>query len=97
MHKNITVFLPEYHIEVSLLLKANLTLTEVMLFKFLLQGKSIPDIATYRRRSPKTISAQKLQLYKKLGIKNDVMFWREVIFKCQPTINYLPNYKYKNL
>ncbi|CAD5780864.1 helix-turn-helix domain-containing protein [Escherichia coli O120:H1] len=93
MARFITVLLPEYNIEVNLLIKINLTVTEMLLLEFLLQGKDVSEIAACRQKSPKTISSQKLQLYKKLGVKNDIVFWREVVLRYKPMINYLQNVK----
>ncbi|MDO3872086.1 LuxR C-terminal-related transcriptional regulator [Salmonella enterica] len=41
----------------------------------LIQGLSVSEIAGKRCRSAKTISCQKAQLYRKLNIRNDLMFW----------------------
>lgn len=88
--KFVTVLLPEYNIEFCLPIKINLTVAEMVILELLLQGNDVSEIATYRQKSPKTISSQKLQLYKKLGIKNDIVFWREVIFRYNPMISCLP-------
>lgn len=90
MHRYITVVIPEYRLRVCLLIRENLTIAEEVILILLLQGKNVSEIATHRRRSPKTISAQKLQLYKKLGVKNDLMFWREVVFRYKAIVSYLP-------
>lgn len=88
--KFVTVLLPEYNIEVCLPIKINLTVAEMVILELLLQGKDVSEIATYRQKSPKTISSQKLQLYKKIGIKNDITFWREVILRYNLMIGCLP-------
>lgn len=43
------------------------------------KGYKIANVAQYRARSLKTVSSQKHQVYKKLGIRNDVTFWIDII------------------
>lgn len=58
-----------------------LTHTELQILYFILQGKSIDDIANYRNRSSKTIWGQKKQIYVKLGIQSDATLYRDLIKK----------------
>lgn len=90
-----TFFLPKYNVNLSFTLPENLTKTELLIFRLLLQGKTVSDIADYRRKSPKTISCQKHKLYEKLNIQNDIVFWREVFFNYHPVITPLSENKHK--
>ncbi|HCR1046008.1 TPA: helix-turn-helix domain-containing protein [Enterobacter hormaechei] len=56
-----------------------LTHTELQILYFILQGKSVDDIAKYRNRSSKTIWGQKKQIYIKLGIQSDTTLYRDLI------------------
>lgn len=60
MARFIMALLPEYNMKVSLLIKMNLTVTEMVIFEFLLQGKDVSLIATYRQKSPKNHFIKKL-------------------------------------
>jgi len=57
----------------------SLTEKELTVFRKLLQGKSVTKIALELRRSPKTISTQKKRLYIKMGIRNDVTLWLDLL------------------
>ncbi|EOV7189195.1 LuxR C-terminal-related transcriptional regulator [Escherichia coli] len=52
-----------------------MTKVECDVFELLVKGYKIANVAQYRARSLKTVSSQKHQVYKKLGIRNDVTFW----------------------
>lgn len=92
---NKTFFLPKYNVNITLTLPENLTRTELLIFKLLLQGKTVSGIAHYRRKSPKTISYQKHKLYEKLNIQNDIVFWREIFFNYHYVITPFPENKQK--
>ncbi|PAX77555.1 helix-turn-helix transcriptional regulator [Citrobacter sp. TSA-1] len=80
----LTVFLADYNAEVTLTLPAELTSTEVSLLRLLIQGMSVSEIARKRCRSVKTISIQKAQLYQKLGVRNDLTLWLDMLFRYKP-------------
>lgn len=86
--ENIDVILPEYQVRVSLPVPESLTATETMLLRQLVQGKKVSDIAEYRHRTVKTVSFQKNRLYKKMGINQDLTFWRDLIFRHK--MNLIP-------
>ncbi|EFA4039829.1 TPA: EAL domain-containing protein [Escherichia coli] len=86
---SVDIFLPEYQVNVSVTLPVRQTAMELILFRLLIQGERVSDIAAYRKRSEKTISLQKSALYLKLGIRNDVTFWRELVLRHNLTITAL--------
>lgn len=49
-----------------------LTKKEVIIITYLLNGKTVTDIAKLTNRDVRTISTQKNNAYKKLGVKNDI-------------------------
>ncbi|EPO9567882.1 helix-turn-helix domain-containing protein [Escherichia coli] len=77
----ININLVEYNAILDIELPYSLSETEELLLHKLLQGYSMSDISKQRNRSIKTISCQKIKLYKKLGVKNDLTLWRDVFFK----------------
>ncbi|ELD0440779.1 EAL domain-containing protein [Escherichia coli] len=78
---NVSVFIDRFNAHVDLSLPVALTEKEVILLRMLMHGMEVSQISRLRSRSAKTISHQKLSLYKKLGIENDVSFWRDILFK----------------
>lgn len=44
-----------------------------------MKGYSSTKIPHLRNRSNKTVSSQKRHIYKKLGIRNDVTFWIDIL------------------
>ncbi|EHP8183611.1 helix-turn-helix transcriptional regulator, partial [Escherichia coli] len=51
---------------------------ECEVFELLLKGYTITQISKSRFRSIKTVSLQKNQIYRKLGIRNDTTFWLDL-------------------
>ncbi|EEH8383401.1 response regulator transcription factor [Salmonella enterica subsp. enterica serovar Montevideo] len=84
---DVVVFLTQYNVVIRLTIPGNITKEEQNLCGLLLQGRTISDIAQFRNRSIKTISTQKKRLYQKLGVKNDISFWRDVFFKFKMDIS----------
>ncbi|ENU0688441.1 helix-turn-helix domain-containing protein [Escherichia coli] len=52
----------------------------------LLQGNSMVDISKRRNRSIKTVSCQKMKLYKKLEVKSGLTLWRDVFLRFKVTM-----------
>ena len=71
---------------VSIELPYLLSEIEVSLLYQLLQGYSVNEISQKRNRSIKTVSCQKIKLYKKLGVKSDLTLWRDVFFMFKVSI-----------
>lgn len=82
----LNVYLPDYRAEVTLTLPDVLTSTEVSLLQMLLQGMGGAEIARRRCRSMKTVSYQKSQIYRKLGIRNDMTFWLDILLRYKPVL-----------
>ncbi|MDZ3934636.1 LuxR C-terminal-related transcriptional regulator [Escherichia marmotae] len=51
---------------------------ECEVLELLVKGYSVTRISESRFRSVKTVSLQKHQIYKKLGIRNDITFWLDL-------------------
>ncbi|EGM7736535.1 helix-turn-helix domain-containing protein [Escherichia albertii] len=75
------VLYTDYKIKITLDVPDDITSTESLILKMLMQGMTVKDIAKIRRRSAKTISYQKVQIYQKLGIRNDITFWLDLQLK----------------
>lgn len=75
------IILERYNTEVMLTLPGTLTFTELSILRMLMQGMSITEISRRRGRSGKTISCQKASLYRKLGIKNDITMWLDLLLR----------------
>ncbi|EFE5165446.1 helix-turn-helix domain-containing protein [Escherichia coli] len=56
----------------------SLTEVECEVLELLVKGYSVTRISESRFRSVKTVSLQKHQIYKKLGIRNDITFWLDL-------------------
>ncbi|MDE9782918.1 LuxR C-terminal-related transcriptional regulator [Escherichia marmotae] len=82
----LNVYLPDYRAEVTLTLPDVLTSTEVSLLRMLIQGMGVSEIARRRCRSMKTVSYQKSQIYRKLGIRNDMTFWLDSLLRYKPVL-----------
>ncbi|KAE9666525.1 EAL domain-containing protein [Escherichia coli] len=76
---NINLF--EYDSIVNIELPYLLSEIEGELLSLLLQGYSVNEISRRRNRSIKTVSCQKIKLYKKLDVKSDLTLWRDIILK----------------
>ncbi|WP_141109898.1 EAL domain-containing protein [Escherichia albertii] len=83
---NISVFISRFNAHVELSLPVKLTEKETILLRMLMHGMDVSQISQLRYRSAKTISHQKKSLYTKLGIENDISFWRDIILKYAPSI-----------
>lgn len=82
----LTVYLADYNAEATLRLPDTLTPTEISLLRMLMQGMNVSEIARRRNRSMKTVSYQKSQIYRKLGIRNDMMFWLDILLRYKPML-----------
>ncbi|WP_105455775.1 helix-turn-helix domain-containing protein [Escherichia coli] len=82
----LTVYLAGYNAEATLRLPDTLTPTELSLLRMLMQGMGVSEIARRRNRSLKTVSYQKSQIYRKLGIRNDMMFWLDILLRYKPML-----------
>ncbi|EDB2713557.1 response regulator transcription factor [Salmonella enterica] len=56
----------------------SLTEAECEVLELLVKGYSVTRISESRFRSVKTVSLQKHQIYRKLGIRNDITFWLDL-------------------
>lgn len=70
----IEIHVNEHNITAHIYLSEILTTTDLEVFKLLINGYAIKQIAKRRTRSNKTISLQKNNIYKKLNIRNDITF-----------------------
>lgn len=84
----ISINLTEYSTTLELELPYLLSEIEVSLLYQLLQGYSVIDISKRRNRSIKTVSCQKIKLYKKIGVKNDLSLWRDVFLRFKVSIRH---------
>ncbi|EKR7608213.1 helix-turn-helix transcriptional regulator, partial [Escherichia coli] len=69
----------EHDITVHLWIFASLTKIECDVLELIMKGYSSKKISHLRNRSNKTVSSQKRQIYKKLGIRNDLTFWIDIL------------------
>ncbi|EFN6915338.1 TPA: helix-turn-helix transcriptional regulator [Escherichia coli] len=67
-----------------------LTASESCVFELLVKGYTVTQISESRSRSAKTVSIQKHQIYKKLGIRNDVTFWLDLSLSPYVKIKFEP-------
>ncbi len=82
MKKNICYIkseIKEHDITVHLWVFASLTKIECDVLELIMKGYSSTKIAHLRNRSNKTVSSQKRQIYKKLGVRNDLTFWIDIL------------------
>lgn len=68
-------------IKFSMSLPPLLSEKEARLLKELLKGRPLTAIAREKNRGIKTLYSQKYSLYKKLGIKNDILLYRDLIVR----------------
>lgn len=68
----------EHSITVHLWVFASLTKIECDVLELIMKGYSSTKISHLRNRSDKTVSSQKRQIYKKLGVRNDLTFWIDI-------------------
>lgn len=59
--------------------KSILTIKEIEVLTYILQGLSVSEISKLRWRSIKTISTQKRSAYEKLDIKADALLIKELL------------------
>ncbi|WP_185159608.1 helix-turn-helix domain-containing protein [Escherichia coli] len=76
-------YLKEYDFIVHIWIYTPLTKVELDVFELILKGYNITSIARHRIRSTKTVSSQKHQVYKKLGIRSDITFWIDIILSSR--------------
>ncbi|BFT83977.1 hypothetical protein ACTZGH_22435 [Enterobacter ludwigii] len=67
-----------------------LTPGEYIVLGFLLNGKSLTAIASLRKRNVKTISTQKISLYRKLKIVNDLLLYKTLLERDAITLTQVP-------
>ncbi|GCR47879.1 helix-turn-helix domain-containing protein [Escherichia coli] len=82
MKKNICYIkseIKEHDITVHLWVFVSLTKIECDVLELIMKGYSSTKISHLRNRSNKTVSSQKRQIYKKLGIRNDLTFWIDIL------------------
>ncbi|EKR4961806.1 helix-turn-helix transcriptional regulator, partial [Escherichia coli] len=82
MKKNICYIkseIKEHDITVHLWVFVSLTKIECDVLELIMKGYSSTKIAHLRNRSNKTVSSQKRQIYKKLGVRNDLTFWIDIL------------------
>ncbi len=77
----IKINLIDYDSIVNIELPCILSEIEVELLSQLLKGYSVNEISRQRNRSIKTVSCQKMKLYKKLNVKSDLTLWRDVFLR----------------
>ncbi|MEH4901781.1 LuxR C-terminal-related transcriptional regulator [Escherichia coli] len=68
-----------------------LTDVECNVLELLIKGYTVSQISKFRCRSDKTVSAQKYQIYTKLGIRNDITFWLDLLFSSSVKIRFTNN------
>lgn len=68
-----------------------LTPGEMRVLKFLLTGKSLTAIAELKGRSIKTMSTQKIRLYRKLNIVSDLMLYKNLLEQNAITFTKMDN------
>ncbi|WP_064768347.1 LuxR C-terminal-related transcriptional regulator [Escherichia coli] len=83
----------EHDVIVHIWIYTPLTKVECDVFELLVKGYKIANVAQYRARSLKTVSSQKHQVYKKLGFRNDVTFWIDIILSHHMRIVFCRNGK----
>ena len=82
MKKNICYIkseIKEHDVTVHLWVFVSLTKIECDVLELIMKGYSSTKISHLRNRSNKTVSSQKRQIYKKLGIRNDLTFWIDIL------------------
>lgn len=83
----------EHNIVVHMWISEFLTEAECDVLKFLLTGCNTTKISQQRSRSIKTVSIQKQQIYRKLGIRNDITFWIDILLSPSIKVIFCNNDK----
>ncbi len=83
----------EHNIVVHMWIFEFLTEAECDVLKLLLKGCNSTKISQQRSRSVKTVSIQKQQIYRKLGIRNDITFWIDIILSPSIKVVFCSNDK----
>lgn len=101
-NKNTTCYvmarIKEHDITAHIWISPSLTDAECDVLALLIKGYTVTQISKNRFRSARTVSAQKCQIYKKLGIRNDTSFWLDILlsprvrikFSCEDTLSTVP-------
>ncbi|CAD6116571.1 helix-turn-helix transcriptional regulator [Escherichia coli] len=74
----VSTYIKKHDIDVHIWITSSITKAECKVLELLLKGYTISMISESRGRSVKTVSLQKHQIYKKLGIRNDITFWLDL-------------------
>lgn len=74
----VSTYIKKHDIDIHIWISSSMTDTESKVLELLLKGYTISRISESRGRSVKTVSLQKHQIYKKLGIRNDIIFWLDL-------------------
>ncbi|EJP7814214.1 TPA: LuxR family transcriptional regulator [Escherichia coli] len=82
-----------HNIVVHMWISESLTEAECDVLKFLLKGCNTTKISQQRSRSIKTVSIQKQQIYRKLGIRNDITFWIDILLSPSIKVVFCNNDK----
>ncbi|MGC0623378.1 helix-turn-helix domain-containing protein [Escherichia coli] len=81
-NKNTTCYvmagIKEHDITAHIWISPSLTDAECDVLALLIKGYTVTQISKNRFRSARTVSAQKYQIYKKPGIRNDISFWLDI-------------------
>ncbi|MCZ8653718.1 helix-turn-helix domain-containing protein [Escherichia albertii] len=77
----------EHDITAHAWISLSLTDAECDVLELLIKGYTVTQISRFRDRSPKTVSTQKYQIYKKLEIRNDTTFWLD--FSLSPYVKII--------
>ncbi|EGN8026174.1 helix-turn-helix domain-containing protein [Escherichia coli] len=88
IHSYIKCHIKEYNVTAHIWIYPPLTNAECQIFELLVKGYSSTQISERRFRSVKTVSFQKHQIYKKLGVRNDTTFWLDLLFSSYVKIRF---------
>ncbi|EPR2988552.1 helix-turn-helix domain-containing protein [Escherichia coli] len=81
----------EHNITAHIWVCPSLTEAECEVLELLVKGYSVTRISESRFRSVKTVSLQKHQIYRKLGIRNDITFWLDLSLSSRVKIRFTHN------
>ncbi|ENY3616616.1 helix-turn-helix transcriptional regulator, partial [Escherichia coli O8:H49] len=81
----------EHNITAHIWVYPSLTEVECEVLELLVKGYSVTRISGSRFRSVKTVSLQKHQTYRKLGIRNDIIFWLDLSLSPRVKIRFTHN------
>ncbi len=94
-NKNTTCYvmarIKEHDITAHVWISPSLTDVECDVFELLIKGYTVTQISKSRFRSTKTVSTQKSQIYKKLGIRNDITFWLDLSLSPYIKLRFMQN------